>query len=159
LALGKADPADGSPNDYRPVLSLLAAGSGPADMALFDTSDGTRLLVVAPGSRDAFVVDARSARTTRLPLDAAATRIYGFTGASPGDTKTQPRALLLGAGLGTRTASFLDLERVDDLRTRNLDTRPIGEPAVDAVALTGEILIAHRGQQGGAAFSVIDLQR
>src|SRR5205814_1209822 len=70
LRLLPVAPAERAPggNDFTPALSQLAAGTAPADMALFDSADGPRLLVVSPGSSDAFVIDARTSRSTRIAL-------------------------------------------------------------------------------------------
>ncbi len=159
LAVPAAERAPGSA-DFRPALSLLAAGSRPADMAGFDAGDGPRLLVVS-GSGDAFVIDAPTSRTTRLPLDAPANRISVFEATGPGDPKPRLRALLLGTGLGSRLVGFLDLERLEEQRTRNLDSRPMGAPALDALTFRerGLVVVLHQSQPGTPGVSVIDLSR
>jgi hypothetical protein len=151
--------ADG--NDFRPALSLLAAGTGPADMALYDSSDGRRLLVVSPGSTDASVIDAHTSRSTRIPLDAPANRILLFDAAAPGDVTIRPHALLIGPGLSASAISFLDLDQLEVQRARNLDSRPMGAAAAQAFFFRerGQALVLHRPQAGAPGLSVIDLSR
>jgi hypothetical protein len=148
-------------NDFRPALSLLAAGTGPADMALYDTADGRRLLVASPGSSDVYVVDAHTSRSTRIPLEAPASRILMFSGLAPGDPKPRPRALLVGPGLGASAVSFLDLEQLEVQRTHNLDSRPMSASADQALFFPerGQALVLHRPQPGAPGLSVIDLAR
>jgi hypothetical protein len=151
--------ADG--NDFRPALSLLAAGTGPADMALYDTSEGRRLLVVSPGSSDASVIDAHTSRSTRIPLDAPASRILLFSAMAPGDPRARPRALLVGPGLAASSVSFLDLEQLEGQRARNLDSRPMPASAAEVFFFPdrGQALMLHRPKSGAPGLSVIDLAR
>jgi hypothetical protein len=155
-----AERADRGGHDFFPSLSLLGAGSRPADMALFESADGPRLLVAAAGSRDAFVIDARGGRTTRVPLDTPATLIFTFEAAAPGDPQARRRALLLSFGSDARNAHFLDLERIDERGARNLDSRSIGAPAIDALHFPdrGLVILVH-SPGAGPIFSVLDLAR
>jgi hypothetical protein len=148
-------------NDFTPALGLLAAGTGPADMALYDTADGPRLLVTSPGSRDAFVIDARTSRSTRIALDDAASRIHIFESTGPGDPKSRARALLLGTGIEARTISFLDLDQLELQGRRNLDSRQMGAPALESLFFPsrGQAVVLHRAQPGTAGVSVIDLSQ
>jgi hypothetical protein len=158
LPVPPAERADGG-NDFTPALSQLAAGNAPADMALYTAADGPRLLVVSPASRDAFVIDARSSRSTRIPLDDAASRIHLFEAAGPGDPQRRPRALLIGAGLEAQSVGFLDLDQLEQQGRRNLDTRSMGAPALDSLFFPGRGLavVLHRAQPARAGVSVIDL--
>jgi hypothetical protein len=160
LPLAAADRVPGG-NDFTPALSQLAAGTGPSDMALFESAAGTRLLVVAPGSRDAFVIDARTSRSTRIPLDDAASRIHLFEAMGPGDAQARPRALLVGTGLESRTLGFLDLDQLELQGSRNLDSRPMGSPALEAhlFPARGLAVVIHRAQPSMPGVSVIDLSR
>jgi hypothetical protein len=163
LRLLPIDPAERAAggNDFTPPLSQLAAGIAPADMALYDTADGPRLLVVSPGSHDAFVIDARTSRATRIVLADDASRIHLFEGTGPGDPKTRQRALLIGTGLDTRSISFLDLDQLDTQGARNLDNRPMGSPAAETLFFParGLAVVLHKPQPSGAGVSVIDLGR
>jgi hypothetical protein len=148
-------------NDFRPVLSLLAAGVRPSDMALFDGDGGSRLLVVSPGSSEALVLDARTSRSTSIRLDAPASRILRFESPSPAEPKVKPRALLLALGGAVQVAGFLDLDRLEELRTRNLETRPMGAVATGVVPFVdrGLVVVQHEAGAGGSGLSVIDLAR
>jgi len=156
LRLGAVPPGERISNDFRPQLSQLAAGRGPADMALFDAPDGRRLLVTSPGSLDARVIDVRSSRVTTIPLGTPAGHILLFSAVAPGDPKPGPRALLLGSG---PAVAFLDLEGIEDKTSRNVDVRPLAAgmshvlPRLDQ----GQVIVMHGG--GGVGLSVIDLGR
>jgi hypothetical protein len=153
-------------NDWKPVLSQLAAGQAPADMAVFSAGpgpgEGPRLLVVSPQSSDVHVIDVRTSRATQIPLEAPASRIQLFEGPSPAEpTKSRPRALLVGSNTGARVVAFLDLERVDVQRTRNLDTYTMGAPAtgLQPVAGRGAVVLRHQPMPQAPGLSVVDLHR
>jgi hypothetical protein len=114
--------------------------------------------VVSPGSSDAFVIDARTSRSTRIALDEAASRIHLFEAAGPGDPKSRPRALLIGTGLASRSISFLDLDQLETQGRRNLDSRPMGAPALESLFFPARGLAAvlHRAQPAapGSASSI-----
>lgn len=145
-------------NDWRPVLSLLSAAAAPADMEVFAGPDGgTRLLVVTPGNGEALIVDPATSRTTSLKLGIAASRILLFNEASPAQPTKRPRALLVPLGSSPQLG-FLDLDQVEDLRTRNLDTRSMGAPASHLVPWfeRGLVVVQHASATG---LSVVDLSQ
>jgi hypothetical protein len=80
---------------------------------------------------------------------------------APGDPKTRPRALLIGPGLAASAVSFLDLEQLEGLRARNLDSRPMSAAAAQAFffADRGQALVLHQAQSGAPGLSMIDLAR
>jgi hypothetical protein len=162
LRLTFSPPAERSEggNDFRPVLSQLGAGTRPADMALFDTPDGTRLLVVSDGSAEAFVVDARTSRATAIKLDAPASRIVLFDATSPAEPKVRPRALLVGLASAVQVA-FLDLDRLEELGRRNLDTRAMGGVAEGLLPFVerGLVIVQHPAGSASSGLSVVDLAR
>lgn len=146
-------------NAWKPVLSQLGAGQGPADMALFTTADGPRLLVVSPASKDAFVIEPRTSRTTRIPLEAPANHVDLFEGPSPAEPgKLKQRALLSGLNTGARLLTFLDLDRVEELKTRNLDT-VLAPPAASSLRLANgrHVVFTQGGGQGAGGLSLVDL--
>ncbi len=160
LTLAAVPVAERSGNDFRPALSLLAVGSSPSDMALYEAADGPRLVVVSPGSQDVFVVDARSSRTTRIPMEASANRITIFDAVAPGDPKIRKRALLLDTNQGSRQVAFLTLDRIEEQGTRNLDTRSmaVAGSAFHVFPDRGVVVVLHGPvASGGPGLSVIDL--
>lgn len=154
-------------NDFTPSLSQLTAGVLPLDMALVGDPEDPRLLVLA-ASGDAWIFNARTSQQTRVSLaepgvasQAAPNRIFLFEGQSPAEPKARPRALLLGENTGRRNVTFVDLDGIEEQRTKNLDLRPMGA----AVARThffpaqGVALVEHAPGSGSTGFSVIDLVR
>jgi hypothetical protein len=158
LSLAPVPPAERTPqgNDFRPVLSLLGVGAPAADMQVFAGPDGSaRLLVLAPGRQQALIIDPATSRTTPLALGMPATRIVLFAAPAPGQPDARPRALLVPMQ-GPAELGFLDLDQVEDLRSRNLDTRTMGAAAADLVASIdhGVVIVEHANRAG---LSVIDL--
>jgi hypothetical protein len=145
--------SDEGHNDFKPFVNLLPAGQAPRDMALYDLGDGPRLLVVAETSQQAIVVEAGSSRTTPIALEAPADHVLLFEATSPTDSESSQRALLYDQG-GT-TLMFLDLEDVEEQRTRNLETLSLNFPISRVIALRdeGKVLVLH----DAAAVSLLDL--
>jgi hypothetical protein len=146
-------------NDFRPVLSLLGAGSVPGDMALIDGTTGPRLFVVAQGNGDAAVIDPVTSRATTFHLGSSARQILLYQGASPADPTKRSRALLISPG-GTEIA-FLDLDQLEELRGRDLELRSMASGAKAFVPLLDRGLVVAQHDRGGGAvgLSVIDLDR
>jgi hypothetical protein len=147
-------------NDFRPVLSLLGSGSRPGDLALYQASEGPRLLMLAPDAQEASVIDPHTSRVTTFRLDTRAESVLLYEGTSPAEPERRPRALLLAAG-GSQIG-FLDLDRLEELRGRNLELRPMSSPVAQLLPLTerGVVVATHstRGSGGPAVgLSVIDL--
>lgn len=105
-------------NDFDPSLNQLGAGARPLDMALYESGTTSRLLTVSGGS--AQVIESGSNRVTTIPLSASADRILLFQGKSPFDDAIEQRALLYGAN--ATVVTFLDLDDVEERKTRNLET-------------------------------------
>jgi hypothetical protein len=149
-------------NDFRPVLSLLGASAAPTDMALFANAGvagdtGARLLVLSPSTSEASVIDPRTSRVTTFKLDAPAQQLLLFEAASPAEPTRRPRALLLAAG-GAQIG-FLDLDRLEELRGRNLELRSMASKTSQFVPLVERgVVVAHNGS-GSGGLSVIDLER
>jgi hypothetical protein len=144
-------------NDFRPVLTLLGSGAVPTDMALIESAGAPRLFTVAGASGDAAVIDPVTSRATTFKLDIAADRIQLYSGPSPAEPKERPRAFLLASG-GTQVA-FLDLDRLEELRGRDLELRSMSAMVADLLPLTerGLLVAQHRG--GTVGLSVVDLDR
>src|SRR5262249_51107173 len=94
-------------------------------------------------------------RSTAIKLGLPATRILLYQGPSPAEATPRPRALLVPLG-GSDQLGFLDLDRIEDGRTRNLDTRSMGSGASALVPSLdrGLVLVQHAT---GGGLSVIDL--
>jgi hypothetical protein len=149
-------------NDFRPVLSLLGASAAPTDMALFANAGvagdtAPRLLVLSPSTSEASVIDPRTSRVTTFKLDAAAQQLLLFEAASPAEPTRRPRALLLAAS--GMQVGFLDLDRLEELRGRNLELRPMASRMSQFLPLVERgVVVAHNGS-GTGGLSVIDLER
>jgi hypothetical protein len=143
-------------NDFRPVLTLLGSGAIPSDMALIDSPAGPRLFMVA-GAGDAAAIDPLTSRATTFKLELPADRILLYSGPSPAEPKARPRAFLR-ASAGTQVA-FLDLDRLEELRGRDLELRSMSAVVADLLPLTdrGLVVAQHRG--GAVGLSVVDLDR
>lgn len=113
-------------HNFRPVLSQLAAGRSPSDMALFDAGEGLRLLV-AGADRNVFVVDALSSRTVAVPVEHVVSTITLWSGPSPGNMVPTPQALLVSKE--TAKATFVDLQKLEALKTRNLEVVNVPDAA------------------------------
>ncbi len=147
-------------NDFRPVLSLLGSGAYPSDMALYQASEGSRLLLLSPDRGQAAVIDARTSRVVTFDLEARAERILLFEGSSPAESARRPRALLLSADGGQ--IGFLDLDRLEELKGRNLELRPMSTSVREFLPLADRgVVLANHGTNGPsvAGLSVIDLNR
>ncbi len=111
-------PASGNrTNDFEPSRNQLGAGARPLDMQLYQSGSETRLL--ATSGNEALVIQSSSNRVTRIPLESPADRILLYEGRTPFDEAIEQRALLYR--LGSDILTFLDLDDVEERRTRNLE--------------------------------------
>jgi hypothetical protein len=159
LHLVGQSPAGANQNDFVPSINQLAVGHQPADMALFGTGTSRRLLVAAPGSSEADVIDAPSNRVTPIPLAAAADRILLFNGTSPHDPMPAQRALLYTPDLPWAVISFLDLTDVEARTTRNLEPLTLPANAVAALPIPGQPVVLFQHIGAAAGLSLVDLQQ
>ena len=148
-----ADSALQARSDFRAVLSQLAAGPTPADMALYDAGDGLRLLV-AGGQKNVTVIDPASSRTVTVPIEhdvrwiSTWTPPLSATGAAP-----LPRALL--ASSNEAKVTFVELQKLESLKTKNLDVLLLSAPAKDFVPFPGPGVVVV--QHPNNSITVIDL--
>jgi len=150
-------------NDFLPSLSQLAVGGNPQDMVLYPESEPVvgqpdkkvvrmRLLVSDGGSNIA-VLHLDSSRSLSIPMVHIANRILLWEGPSPDEAESRPRALLFSTRGGAK-ATFVDLNRLSDFKTRNL--RPIDlAPVNDVLPLlnSGIVFVKH----GDSRLSVLNL--
>ncbi|MCG5052524.1 MAG: hypothetical protein KA712_06160 [Myxococcales bacterium] len=139
-------------HDFRPVLSQLAAGRAPRDMALFDAGQGLRLMV-AGADPDVTVVDPVSSRSLKVPLEHDVGSIVTWAGASPGNVMPTAQALLVSSSMPK--ATFVDLVSLETLKTRNLEVVNLAAPASDVVPNTPLLRVVLR--HAGSGLTVLDL--
>jgi hypothetical protein len=150
---GDSEPDDGEPrNDFRPFIDQLGVGGSPRDMALYDSGDGARLLVLSDGPL-ASVVEASTSQVTSVALPSEASKLLLFEAASPRDDEPGPRALLYQPGQSA--IMFLDLADLVERGSRNLETLALQRPVQSIVPMLEEnrVLVLH----DGATVSVVDL--
>jgi hypothetical protein len=155
-AQAEAEPS----NDFRVSLSMLAAGSGPSDMALYGSGTATRLAVTAPGSKTLVILDPSTSRATSVPTSIPANRIVLFNGASPGaPTKAEDRALLVDVGGGSTSALFADLKNIETSGALSLAECPLSGAATSVVPLVsqGIAVLMYGRSSGNTALAVVDL--
>lgn|GEM_PF-2113540 len=157
-----AEPMVGK-SDFLPSLSQLAVGIEPKDMVLYpelepvvgqaDKKVLRMRLLVSNGSAQLVVLHLDTSRTLTIPMVHSADRILTWNGPSPDETEVRPRALLFNTQGGGK-ATFVDLNRLSDLKTRNLtpiDLAPVNDvlPLYDL----GLVFVQH----GGSRLSVLNL--
>jgi len=134
------DPPVGGPlsNDFRPVLAELGAGSGPADIAIFDDiaqPDRRWVLAATPGTREVVVIDADTAEFRKVDVPDPVDRIVLF----PGDRPTV--AVLAAIGRQIDRVHLLPLTRLsDELALLDVETIQVGQPVRDVVPVPGSEL-------------------
>ncbi len=131
-------------NDYQPALAELGAGSGPADVAVWDDAIDRRFVLAAmPGSREVAVIDADTASFVTVSTPDPIDRIMLF----PNDPNVQPRvALLASISAGLPRVHLLSLDGISDsLVPVDLRTVSMTEPVLDVLQVPGSerALIVH----------------
>jgi hypothetical protein len=123
------DPAvDGKvTSDFRAVLSQLAAGRTPSDMVLYDAGKGLRLLV-AGADKNVLVVDPVSSRTIQIPIEHDVRWISTWKPiVAVGMPEPSQQALLVSSS--SAKVTFVDLQELESLKTRNLEVVNLPAPA------------------------------
>lgn len=137
-------------NDFTVSLNQLGAGRPPADMAVIGAADSERLLVAAG---NALVIDADSNRVTELPLGASADSVLLFEGEAPLDPEVEQRALLY-ARQGSEL-TFLDLDRVEERTTRNLERISLNQTFRELVRIDEHLVLL---LYSGSGLGLLDLE-
>lgn len=148
-------------NDYEPTLNALATNAPPSDMAIFSAEDGTpRLLVVSSSRAEASVVDPSAGRLSTFPLEEAATEIVLFEAVSSETNAIAPHALLLRSDDTSAIVSFVDLARIEDRGSRNVESLRLGASVQAVLPLRdrGLVLFLHGGWSAERV-SVLDLEK
>ena len=139
----------------------LPVGSIPRDIRVYEESDGTtRLLALA--SQSLAIVEPNSARLSSVRLTAAGDRMLPYRLVD--DDESGPgRLLVYGAAVAASALSFVDLNDLEDRRSRNVSELPLPY-AISAAAeplVQGErVVLQHsRGNEWGqpSNVAVIDL--
>lgn len=127
-------------NDFEPSRNQLGAGARPADMQLYKHDDETRLLAVS--GNQALVIQSGSNRITSIPLQSPADRILLYEGSTPFDDDVEQRALLYQ--LGSSVLTFLDLDQVEERKTRNIELLSINGGVSQLTALDDNLVLLMR---------------
>ena len=161
LALADLGTATLPGNDFFVSVSMLAAGTGPSDMALFHgTDDATRLAVLAPGSRSLVVIDPSTSSTTSVPLSIPANRMVLFNAGTPSSPKPEDRALLVDVSSGSTSVLFADMKDIETRGTLALADHPLTASAASVVPLVEQgiaVLLMSAKSAGTTALTVVDL--
>jgi hypothetical protein len=162
LALADLGSATLPGNDFRVSLSMLAAGTGPSDMALFHgTGDAIRLAVLAPGSRTLVVIDPSTSSTTSVPMSIPADRMVLFNAGTPSaPTKLEDRALLVDVSSGSTSVLFAEMKSIETGGTLSLVDHPLTASASAVVPLVDQgiaVLQMSARSSGTTALTVVDL--
>lgn len=150
-------------NDFLPSLSQLAVGGNPQDMVLYPETEPVvgqpdkkvvrMRLLVSDGESRIVVLHLDTSRSLSIPMVHTANRILTWDGPSPDETDIRPRALLYNSQGGNK-ATFVDLNRLSDLKTRNLTPIDLA-PVNDVLPLynLGLVFVQH----GESRLSVLNL--
>jgi len=140
-------------SDFRAVLSQLAAGRTPSDMVLYDAGEGLRLLV-AGADKNVLVVDPVSSRTIQIPIEHDVRWISTWKPiVDVGKPELPQQALLVSQSAAKVT--FVDLQKLESLKTRNLEVVNLPAPAQSFRTFTAQGLSVV--QHGDRSITVIGL--
>jgi len=131
-------------NDYRPSLSELGAGGGPADIAWYDDAAGRRFVLAAtPRTGELAIIDGDTGELARIATSDPIDRIVLFP---TGSGRTPRTALLASLAFGAPRVHLLSLDHIaDPLVPVDLRTVDLEQPVRDVVAVPGRdlALIVH----------------
>ena len=144
VLLSAEEPQSALDNDYQPALAELGAGSGPADVAVWDDAINRRFVLAAmPASREVAIIDADTASFVKVTTPDPIDRIMLF----PNAPNVQPRvALLASISQGLPRVHLLSLDGISDqLVPVDLRTVTMSEPVLDVLQIPGseQALIVH----------------
>jgi hypothetical protein len=142
LALGGAE--------LQASLDQVAAGSAPADLLLFDSTDGLRVLVVNSGAPEIAVLDPGTGSGFSVPLAAWALRITPLTGADG-----RARAVLTPGGIGNYF-DVIDLLDLPKKKGKALRHEVAGASFGDLLVADGQILLRHGGAGGLTLYDPVE---
>jgi hypothetical protein len=149
---GIEDDDGGLHNDFRPTINQLGVGARPSDMALYESSDGARLLTLTDSGLSLAVVNTSTGQATNVPVASHAHSLLVFDAPSPRDDTVAPRALLYD--IDSTVVTFVDLADIEERRTRNLDPLTLDRTVRRLIPMLSESLVLAIHDEG---VSLIDL--
>jgi len=114
LTLTSRDSSDEDENDFVVSINTLAAGSVPADVALFNDGDRQMVLVANQQTEDVTVVDTQTAEFFTIDVGDPIDRILTYPPENP------EVAVLFSQASPRQSVYFLELDDVEAHRGRNL---------------------------------------
>jgi hypothetical protein len=122
----------------RPVLNELPAGIAADGMAVLEVDSGLRAFLVGGARAQLTLVDPATSELQTVDLEAPAARLELFRAPRPeGDPDGGEGNYALAWSTASEVVSFIDLDRVAQLRGRAIRTLRIGSPLRDLVPLPG----------------------
>lgn len=152
LTLTTRETSSADENDFVVSINTLAAGSAPADVALFQDGDRQLVLVANVGSDDVTVIDALTAEFFNIPVGAPIDRIVTYPAEDP------EVALLYSHATKTNSVYFLDLEDIEARRGRNLTPLSGGELVTGMELIPSRPLALVTHDHAQSVMSVLDLE-
>jgi hypothetical protein len=138
LSFGAA--AHASQNDFWPSWNQLSLGTSvPSDMMQYSDASVPKVLVAT--GRTLSVVDANNSTVATVALDAPATRIHGYRGASPNDNDVDKLRVLVWSEGGS-AVSFVELTNLETAGSQNVELLSLGSYVLsDLVPLRGNLML------------------
>jgi hypothetical protein len=152
LVVRLQDDAD-SPSGFRASLLTLATDAQVSDIALIEAEPEPRLLALSGGKLR--VIDTVTGDGENTDMGAAFTSALPFTGRSPFDDESRPRALLLAPG--TTQLGFVDLQPELRGRERSVEIVNLSDGVQDTVLAPDQKLAVVTHASGRV--SLVDLEQ
>lgn len=135
LSFDDAAPIDAVP---RPVLNELPAGMAADGMAVLEVDAGLRAFLVGGGRSQLTIVDPATSELQTVDLEAPAARLELFRAPRPEDDPDGGEGnYALAWSTASEVVSFIDLDRVAQLRGRAIRSLRIGSPLRSLAPLPG----------------------
>ncbi|MBI5611421.1 MAG: hypothetical protein HY902_21290, partial [Deltaproteobacteria bacterium] len=131
-------------------LDQIAAGADPADLHVFDTTAGLRVLVANVQAKSLSVLDPATGSGLEIPLDGV---VRQFRVIPAPDGKARVLAWSPGSGL-----NFLYVVNLDDLAKKKgkaIERIAFDFPIVDLLPVAGKVLVRHQSTSVG--LSLLDV--
>lgn len=145
-------------NDFRPNLDLLGAGRRPEHMTLYQQDGQVLLLVAAPGSSEAVIVDVDSSRSTAVPVPFSPRRSLVFRLETGDEDEAPPPVALMWSPSESNRLLFIDLDKIEARGDRNVEVSSNLMGSVGEVLSLPEedrLVVTHPDGEG---LSLLDLE-